>query len=210
MTQMGVDQADWDSLQGERDPFWVKIRQRSPMNHMKPLQLFELAKKDGVYKRTEQFETIVHNDYAGLTQTKAIEDGVREERAGEQNTGFTKVKTGERCWDELVQSSVLHTKHRFKQIPWRDQIVPRGLKTASVSELFRIRPKAVPKEYKNIVTFQQKAPYVSSAPLLHNASVEDRALHRHLRATDNLGAGKSLALYLGARQATFDTQPSPF
>ena len=124
----------------------------------------------------------VIEQWSVITQTKLIEDGVREERVEEESRrSFNRKMSGETCWDKLCASGIHAQKHRFTRLPFETTVVPRGEKDRSVKSLFAVKPSQVPVMYRDIVSFSSKAPYRSPAPLFEIAA-EDRRLIKHCLA----------------------------
>ena len=124
---------------------------------------------------------MVRSLWFGITETKLIEDGVRDERVGEQSNGFNKTTSGSRAWTQLIRSGTDTMKHRFVEVPWASTVVPRSLKDKPIARLFRLQRHRMPKSYREIVTYSRTAPYFSPAPLAQSAPAEDLGLMRYLR-----------------------------
>ena len=144
-------------------------------------QMVALAEK-GDWMPNDAMKAQVIEQWSGITQTKLIEDGVREKRVEEESRrSFNPKMSGETCWDKLCASDIHAQKHRFTRLPFETTVVPRGEKDRSVKSLFAV-PSQVPVMYRDIVSFSSKAPYRSPAPLFEIAAEEDRRLIRHCPA----------------------------
>lgn len=126
LQRMQEHKADWAAIQEMRGAFWVKLRERSPMAHVNVQQIFAAAEQAG-WTATEEIQDLITKQRSGITQTKLVEDGVREERAEEPNRNFKKTISGARTWTALIKSKVIAVKHRFQNLPWQAQEIRRGI-----------------------------------------------------------------------------------
>jgi hypothetical protein len=186
---MRVADEDWAAIQEFGGAFWNKVRKRSTMGWAKVRQVFLLARASG-WTRTDEMVKVIKDDYAGLTQTKLIEDGVRTERVAEVNKGFNSAISGPRSWDELIRDKVESVKHRFTSLPYESQALPKGIVSKRPTALFAIQPKSAPANYKAIVSTSSVSGYYSAAPLRSSLPVEDMSLIRWCREHDTLDKAK--------------------
>lgn len=158
--------------------FWDRLRVRSPLRQCKVRQVFSLARTSG-FTLSDGLAKVISLDFSGISQTKLIEYGVRVARVAETNKGFNKLLSGEKCWEELIDSGVEHETHRYTRLSWQDEPVPRWVKDKRTTPLFEVQPNTVPKKYKDIVSPKRVAPHFTTSPLLANSHVEDKALIRY-------------------------------
>ena len=164
--------------------FWKKLRERSPLlNNQVVKDIFDMLEQEA-WVLTPVIKQRIASIWKGVTETKLIEDGIRDERVGEVSKGFNKITGGQRAWVQLVRAGTDHEKHRYCQMDWPSVVVPRGMKDRPVAGLFRPQKHRIPKEFKEVVSFANKAPYFSTAPLLQPAPAEDAALMRHCQEHD--------------------------
>lgn len=162
-----------------RGAFWNRVKKRSTMNNVHTVQMFQLAKQAGfaLGPGLADMKDVARKHWSGITQSKLVEDGVRDERVDESSRkSFNKTMSGERCWKKLLDAKTEHLKHRFTRLPFETMSVPRGEKDKPVAELFKVHPKDVPKQFKAVIGTSATAPYNSPAPLFVSAPVEDAAL----------------------------------
>jgi len=81
-----------------------------------------------------ELKSINHEALSGLGSIKCCEDGFQRLRGKESKTS-NRGMAHMRQWLTLIESSILRQAHRFAQIPWRDELAPRGL-SGSVSSMF--------------------------------------------------------------------------
>uniref|UniRef100_A0A7S1F606 Uncharacterized protein n=1 Tax=Noctiluca scintillans TaxID=2966 RepID=A0A7S1F606_NOCSC len=93
-------------------------------------------------------------------------------RAGEQSKSFNRHAAGSTPGVRLAESGAENDKHRFKQVDWKSQIVPRTMKDRPIRGLFAQQPSKIPSEFKQIVILSN-ASYFSPAPLPSCGSAED-------------------------------------
>ena len=180
----------FQSLNTLPNPFWRKVTERAGMNSMKCQQMLKLFQRSG-WAVSEEILSVARADFRSITQTKLVEDLIREERAGEVTNSGNKTKCPERCWEELLRGSITSGKHHFDDIGWRDENILRGLKDLSCKQLFRVTPGTMPLDFKRVVSFAKKAPYTTAAAGLFGSSVEDFALHEWLEKEGRVGEGSS-------------------
>eukprot|EP00971_Amphidinium_carterae_P347707 6489836-Amphidinium_carterae.1 len=182
---------DWRNAEGWDSGVWKKLRERSPLNQEYNKLLLRVLEGNG-WEASEELLTMISDHFGGVTNTKIVEDSVRQGRVAEVSKAFKKVVSGKRCWGDLITSGVENAVHHFDALEYEDLVVPRGLQDADVRGLFVPNPALVPKEYKNIVGTARKSDFYSPAPLLANAHVEDAALLRECLSKDLMGrAGES-------------------
>eukprot|EP00971_Amphidinium_carterae_P093460 1849806-Amphidinium_carterae.1 len=79
-------------------------------------------RKNAGWELTDEVREVIRRDWAGVTQTKLIEDGIRTERVAETSKGFHKRVSDERTWLSLMEDERSeHAKHRFTPLPVQDQ-----------------------------------------------------------------------------------------
>ncbi|CAE7209363.1 unnamed protein product [Symbiodinium sp. CCMP2592] len=177
LQQMRRDWQPWQSIQDLKGAFWERMRKRSFFNQLKVLQIFQLA-ANAEWKMTETLAQLIRQDWSGITQTKLIEDGVREGRVAEMNPGFNKRVKPERLYENLINGDVACKKHRFSTLEYDTVTLPRGLASKSGKGLFHSAPGKIPKEYKKVCSEKQQADYHSPAPIMGTMPTEDLILVR--------------------------------
>ena len=75
-------------------------------------------------------------------------------------------------------------KHRFKSLPFECQAIPRGLQSQSPKAMFKIQPKEVPEDFKEVVSTSSQPSYQSSVPLASTTPLEDMHIVRYCREKD--------------------------
>ena len=203
------DFEDWQSLQLEGDRFWRKVAARHPLRTAHSLQLWSLLRAAGGV-RSETLVRLVRGQFSGVTATKIVEDAVREERV-EEGRVVNKKMSGQRAWNTLVTARLEETKYRFRAVPWSAQEITRGAKDRSTAGLFSPNAKSTPASFRDIVSAKSSPPYTSLSPSMSIAPSEDRALHKHLKQTDAMHAGKNSWLsVLGRGKRQLLSHPTMF
>ncbi len=165
MKAHGHDAEAWEAIRPKAaSRWWRVVKKRSPFNFAHTEQIFTIAREGG-WELTDEFRKVVAEHWGGITNTKLIEDGVRDLRAAGEKPSFNKAMAGATAWSTLADCRTDSTKHRFSRVPHECTVVPRAHKDDSVRSLFRVRPKAVPKAYADMVTAERTAPYFSPSPL---------------------------------------------
>eukprot|EP00971_Amphidinium_carterae_P335021 6470662-Amphidinium_carterae.1 len=154
----------WLDVESREGPFWQRMRDRSPLRCMHSKLLLQLLSNAG-WTVSARLKDHLRKQWRGVTQTKLIEDGIRDERVGEQRTSFNRISSGETTWQRLLMAETDSTKHRFERVPWEEAVVPRGLAQRSVASLFRVRPQTVPEMCRKIVSQSRGSAFYSSSPL---------------------------------------------
>ena len=175
LLEMKADWGAWADMQAQSGNIWKQMQKRSCFNRKKVQQVFQLAEAAN-WKMTEEIAEIVRSDFSGITQTKLIEDGVRQGRVAEINKGFCKRVKPETLYNDLIHGDVACKKHRFANLDFASTVIPRGVESKSAQSLFRVPAKATPKDYKKVISVKQAADYHSPAPLRGTQSMEDIAL----------------------------------
>ena len=86
------------------------------------VQQYFAAAEANEWKYCEDLAEMARRYFSGVTETKIIEDSVREERVAEVNVGFCKRVSGERTWDVLIKSKPLGRPTGTS--PWSSPRVP--------------------------------------------------------------------------------------
>eukprot|EP00971_Amphidinium_carterae_P152037 3013500-Amphidinium_carterae.2 len=112
-----------DTLEALHSPMCKRMKQRSPFKQCKTQQYMKLLEDSG-WVVTAEVKAVVRNDFAGLTQTKLIEDGFRAERHAEVNAGTHSKVSALRTWSTLLADNLEDKVHHFKAMPFTGEIVP--------------------------------------------------------------------------------------
>ena len=155
------------------------------MTQPKVQQLYNLLRSNTWVPSKELLE-VIRRDLSGVTQTKLIEDGVRQERVLETHRGFHKSVSGEHCWEELIDARPESLRHRFKSLPYATELIPAGYKRKTVSPLFEVHLSEAPSAFRSIVSIKQAAPYFSESPASASRTAEDIGLLDYLVEMGNL------------------------
>ena len=90
MEKMQVQKTVWDELCKAADgsPWWKKVRDRSHMGLMVQQQIYGVCEAAD-WTITDEVQSIISGMFSGITQTKLIEDAMRDERMTEisKNSG---------------------------------------------------------------------------------------------------------------------------
>ena len=147
----------WEEMRTYEGSFWKKLQARSRMRWQKVKQVVLLCRHEHEWRVSDGARAIVAQDFGGISQTKAVEDGVRVCKTALVNKGHNSKIADARCWETLIHSDVLHSKHRFPPLPWQQQPVPQGLGSRCTSNLYHVQPGGVPKTWKKVVSTNPKA-----------------------------------------------------
>ena len=150
----------WEEMRTLQGSFWKKVQARARMQWPKVNQIVSLCQHGEEWKVTDEVKSIIAKDFSGISQTKAVEDGVRACKTALVNKAHNSKIADARCWECLIQSDVLHGKHRFPQLPWQQQVVPAGVSSRNSSGLYHVQPGTMPKSWNKIVSTSSKACYV--------------------------------------------------
>ena len=91
-------------------------------------QVIDIA-RSADWKLTPAVTQVVRDDISGVTQTKLIER-VAEKHAANH------ILSGPACWDALLDDGIEYKKHRFTNLQYQDEVVPRGIKNRNISGFF--------------------------------------------------------------------------
>ena len=96
------------------------------------------------WSASDSVKSIVRERMQRVTQTKIVEDSMREGRSACQRQNFGQTIAGNRAWAVLVQSKLESEQHHFSTLGHAGQEVPSGLINASTHHLcnMRLRDKA--------------------------------------------------------------------
>eukprot|EP00971_Amphidinium_carterae_P121129 2399239-Amphidinium_carterae.2 len=176
----------WVEVDTRQGAFWQRMQERSPLRCVHTKLTLQLLSNAG-WSVSERLYAHLQQQWRGISQTKLIEDGIRDERVGEQRSSFNRISSGETTWQRLLEAQTESKKHRFERVPWEETVVPRGLAQRSVASLFRVRPQTVPSMCRQIVSQSRGSAFYSPSPL-RTASLprEDIELLKALRMEDKL------------------------
>ena len=154
-------QSNWELWMEVRDltgTFWSKVQKRSRFSWRKVLQVVSLCRGHRHWEISDAARSVITQDFMGLSQTKVVEDGVRVCKTAVVNQGHNTRIADARCWDTLIHSDVLKTKHRYPSLQWQDQPMPAGLSTHTSSSLYHVQADKLPKTWSEIVSKSPKVP----------------------------------------------------
>ena len=100
-------------------------------------------------------------------------------------SGQSKNMANERKWHELLTSGLSSTEHRFKEGPWQEQQIPRGLEHMSMKEFFCPRPRSAPAWLREIMGKNRSPTYWSPKPTNEIQQYIDNVLARHCLERDD-------------------------
>ena len=136
--------------------FFDKVRERGPLRNTKTMQYKALAEQGG-WKVTAELLDQVRKDWTGLSQTKVVEDGFNVGRMTELNRNNRGEVRSDRCFDALIRSDVLETRHRWKEIEYEGTPLPRAAAQQGREGMYVSRKGSTPKEFAKIVSKNAKA-----------------------------------------------------
>ena len=144
---------DFKVVETKSGIFWRRVQGRSLWSSVHTQKMVALAEKGrGGWMPNDAMKARVIERWSGITQTKLIEDGVREERVElESRRSFNRKMSSETCWDKLCASDIHAQKHRFTRLPFETTVVPRAEKDRSVKSLFAVKPSQVFKGTRAVV-----------------------------------------------------------
>ena len=171
---------DFEHIKTLRGRFWKTIATRSPFSRIHTQQILTSLRNAG-WRCTDAIVAKITEQWDGVSNTKIVEDAARELREEETNRNFKKSLASSRAWGKLIKKRIESTKHRFRSLRWRSQVVKKRFKTKSMRNLFEAKPRNCPNEFRKIVSEKRNAPYFTSAPLNQSLSVQDQALIRFCR-----------------------------
>lgn len=180
--RMKKDWAAWRHIQDLPGGFWAKFRKRSSFNFL-VVQKFFLMLEDSGWVVGESTAREAQAVFSGVTMTKLVEDGFRKERAAEVSKSFKKQVSPMRVWSSVAFSELTSQTHRFKEIQWKEEVVPRGVKDQIPSRLFVAQGCENKKVYHPIASEKAATSWHSPSPMSCIVQREDLALaaycHEH-------------------------------
>lgn len=172
---------DWQAWQhiGTLDgAFWSRFRKRSCVQFFVNIKFFEmLASAD--WEVTPEIARQAELFFAGVTQTKVIEDGFRSLKSAETSKSFKKSVAPMRAWASVALAGLSDSVHRFDPLPWRDEVVPRGLKDRIPGRLFQATATEHKGSFHDVASVKAAAPFYSPSPLSAIHQREDLSLASH-------------------------------
>jgi len=121
--------AAWEVVKRQRSAFWRKVVARSPFGLVFVQQVVETLRK-AEWEVSPEVRDLVRSAFNSLGQTKVVEDGFQKERHAEVQRNSNRRMSLSRMWLTPVDAKVLTNTHRFKEIPFNEEVVDRGLRTA--------------------------------------------------------------------------------
>eukprot|EP00971_Amphidinium_carterae_P351154 6491942-Amphidinium_carterae.1 len=149
----------YDSIEGYGSKFMMKVRERSPMRLRKVQQLRLLCERSD-WQLSESLVEVVRHDFAGITQTKVVEDGFNHARYVESSKNNRRNITSDHAYSAVIRSDVLGGRHRYASVEFEHEILPRGAVQSGRERLYTAETGNTPAEYKSIVSKQaQRNPW---------------------------------------------------
>ena len=127
----------WQEVIPLQGTFWKRVQERSHFQHRRALQIFELLAQHG-WELTAEFSSLLQDHWCCISQTKLVEDGIRDQRVGEQRSSFNNISSGECTWKRLLGAETDSDKHRFLRVPFEEADIPRNMVSRSAAGLFKV------------------------------------------------------------------------
>ena len=125
----------WREARSQDDRFWKKLCDRSPMRLPLVEDVIAESERNG-WKPTERLKQHIQQCFMGITQTKLIEDSFREARRSEVSKNWSKAVRTTRLWHCCAMSTLGDQLHRFKKLPWEDEVIGSAIPRENLQNLF--------------------------------------------------------------------------
>lgn len=166
------------------EPFWKKLVSRRPFALSQVKQVVDMLREAG-WQVMPLVQSAIKQHFSQVTQTKVVEDVAHDERFGETLKNANNKMKSDRIWNALVSKGRASNTHRYEDIPWLGEHLPRGCKDIAKDTLHHLRPGSVPKWLRTMVGAHATPSWYSPRPVGVLSQREDLALLQHCYERDS-------------------------
>lgn len=171
------DAEAWAVVKDIKGGFWKKVAARSPFALVFVQQVVE-GLRSADWAMTRDLRQVLEGAFAGLGQTKVVEDGFQKERHCEAKNSNRRMALN-RIWLSPVDMKVLGDTHRFEEIPFAKEQLPPGVRADDANSLYFSRAKDLSVPVPDLVSKTSATSWYSPAPQMFIGHVADMSLWRY-------------------------------
>lgn len=172
----------WEAWQGivqtRNDKFWKQVKKRSVFNDAYVLKVVKIAESGG-WKRTGFLKDAIEAGFRVVGGTTICEHGFPHLSNKTSSAHANRLSAIRRQYRTTIQSPIQSVEHRYKDLPWDSEPLPRGTADAKADVFFHPRLRRSPEWVSEVVGTSSQAPWYSPAPLYQHSQDADFALIEH-------------------------------
>lgn len=136
------------------------------------------------WRRSETLLQLVKRRFSTFAGAKIVEDSFQRGRA-EENEGANgnKEMNPRPFFDRILRAEIVGQIHKYKEVAWSGQAIPRGHKDATNNNFFQVPMRSASPALKGVIGKTSTTKWYSPSPLHACHQDADLELARHLRAT---------------------------
>lgn len=175
----------YERAKNRQEPFWKKLVARCVLGDVPSSQLISVLQAEG-WQATPAVQELVRKRCSVIAQSKISEDAFcigRRKENGQSN----RLMREKALWSALIDRDLGSGIHRFRQPPWRQEVVPLGEAGELAKSAFQPASARSWPKLKQIVGYNKKPAWYTANPDSCNLLYADLAVLRFADEKDQWG-----------------------